>query len=51
MSREISKTEIENLIRAKLAELIRLAAQHGIGIEPLIYEALDLCDPEPPLSR
>lgn len=33
-------------IRAKLVELIRLAAQHGIDIQALIFEALDIADVE-----
>lgn len=38
----------KNTIRAKLVELIRRAAENGIDIEALIYEALDIADVEPP---
>ena len=37
----------KNAIRAKLVELTRLAAAHGIDIEALIYEALDVADVDP----
>jgi len=46
-----SRHDIENVIRMKLIELIRLGAEHGIRIEHLMYEALDLCDAEPPHSN
>ena len=36
----------KDAIRDKLVELIRLAAAHGIDIEPLIYETLDIADVE-----
>jgi len=50
MPNDVQRRDIENAIRAKLIELVRLAAAHGIRIEPLMYEALDICDAEPPFS-
>ncbi len=38
----------KDTIRAKLVEMIRLAADHSIDIEALIYEALDIADLESP---
>jgi hypothetical protein len=38
----------KNTIHTKLVELIRRAAEHGIDIKALIYEALDIADVEPP---
>lgn len=38
--------DIEAVIREKLIELVRLSAEHGIRIDTLMYEALDLCDVE-----
>jgi hypothetical protein len=37
----------KDAIRAKLVQMIRLASAHGIDIEALIYEALDIADVEP----
>jgi hypothetical protein len=48
MSNDVQRPEIEQIIRAKLIELIRLSADHGIDIERLMYDALDFCDPETP---
>jgi hypothetical protein len=48
MSNDVQRREIEQAIRAKLIELIRLSTEHGIDIERLMYDALDFCDPEPP---
>jgi hypothetical protein len=42
------RSDIEVTIRDKLTELIRLSAEHGIRIERLMHEALDLCDVEGP---
>jgi hypothetical protein len=42
------RRDIEAMIRDKLIELIRLSADHGIRIDALMYEALDLCDVEGP---
>ena len=41
-----TRRDIEAVIRTKLVELIRLSTEHGIRIETLMREALDLCDPE-----
>jgi hypothetical protein len=38
--------ETEDLIRAKLIELIDLSVKHGIDIQTLIDDALHICDPE-----
>jgi hypothetical protein len=38
----------KSAIRARLVELIRLAKEHGIDIEGLMYEALEIADMEPP---
>jgi hypothetical protein len=47
----LQRRNVEFDIRAKLVELIRLSAQHGIPIESLMHDALDRCDPEGPFSR
>ena len=44
-------SDIEALIRSKLIELVRLGSEHGIRIEALMREAIELCDAEPPFSR
>jgi hypothetical protein len=36
------------MLKASLVELIRLAAAQNIDIEPLMREAIDICDPEGP---
>ena len=41
----------KDTIRAKLVEMIRLAAEYGIDIEMLIYEALDIADVEGALGE
>ena len=50
MPNDVQRRDIDNAIRAKLIELVRLAAAHGIRSEPLMSEALDICDAEPPFS-
>jgi hypothetical protein len=45
------KLNTEAAIRAKLVELIRLCAGHGINFARLAREAIDYCDPEGPYSR
>jgi hypothetical protein len=47
MPQQLSKTDVERTIRVQLITLIRLAAAHGINIEALIHEALDIADVEP----
>ena len=42
----LQRRRVESDIRAKLADLIRLSAQHGIPIESMMHEALYQCDPE-----
>lgn len=44
---QLSKADVENTIRGQLITLIRHAAEHGIDIEALIHEALDIADVEP----
>jgi hypothetical protein len=51
MQTDIDRRTAEDLIRTKLIELIQLGSEHGIRIEHLMYEALDLADIEPPHSR
>ena len=41
-----NRRDIEDLIRTKLIELIDLSVKHGIRIEILMREALDIADPE-----
>jgi hypothetical protein len=48
MTNELRQPIDRNTIRAKLVELIRHAGGHGVDIEALIYEALDIADVEPP---
>jgi hypothetical protein len=48
MPQQLERPEVEVMIRAKLVELIQLAAEHAIDIQTLMHEALDFCDPEPP---
>ena len=36
--------EIEDLIRAKLIELIELGMEHHIPVHTLMFEALDIAD-------
>jgi hypothetical protein len=48
MTNDLRQPIDKNTIRAKLVELIRRAAEHGIDIAALIYEALDIADVEPP---
>ena len=50
MPQQLERQKIEAMIRLKLIELIRLAAQHDIRIDTLMYEALDCCDDDPPFS-
>ena len=38
-----NRREIEDLIRAKLIELIDLSVEHGIDIQTLIDDALHIC--------
>jgi hypothetical protein len=47
----LSRQEAEAFIRAKLIELVRSCVEHGIKIDTLMYDVLDQCDPEGPLSR
>jgi hypothetical protein len=47
MPQQLSKADVESAIRMQLITLIRLAAAHGIDIEALIHEALDIADMEP----
>ena len=51
MPQQLERQKVEAMIRAKLIELVRLAAQHDISIDTLMYEALDLCDAEGSSSR
>jgi hypothetical protein len=48
MTNDLRQPIDRNTIRTTLVELIRRAAEHGIDIEALIYEALDIADVEPP---
>jgi hypothetical protein len=48
MPQQLERPEVEAMIRAKLVELIQLAAEHAIDIQTLIYKTLARCDPEPP---
>ena len=49
--KSLDRQDAEAFIRAKLIELIRMSAEHGIRIDALMYEALDQCDSEPSFSR
>ena len=46
MADDLQRRDIRTTIRTRLIELIRLSVEHGIDIEMLMYEALDLCDPD-----
>jgi hypothetical protein len=48
MTNDLRQLIDKDTIRAKLVELIHRAAEHGIDIEALIYEALEIADVEPP---
>jgi hypothetical protein len=48
MTNDLRQAIDKDSIRAKLVELIRRAAEQGIDIQVLIYEALDIADVEPP---
>jgi hypothetical protein len=48
MTSDLRQPIDRDAIRVKLVELIRRAAEHGIDIDALIYEALDIADVEPP---
>lgn len=48
MTNDLRQPIDKDAIRVKLVELIRRAAEHGIDIGALIYEALDIADVEPP---
>jgi hypothetical protein len=48
MTTPLERREVEAMIRAKLVELIQLAAEHGIDIQTLMHKTLARCDPEPP---
>jgi len=48
MTSDLRQPIDKNTIRAKLVELIRLAAEGGFDIEGLMHEALDIADVEPP---
>jgi len=41
-----NRRENEDVIRVKLVELIELGMEHGIRVETLMYEALQIADPE-----
>jgi hypothetical protein len=41
-----NRREIEDLIRAKLIELIELGMEHHIPVQTLMFQALDIADPE-----
>jgi len=46
MTQNLYRPEIEDSIRTHLMTLIRLADQHGIDIQRLMYQALEQCDVE-----
>jgi hypothetical protein len=48
MTSDLRQPIDRDAIRVKLVELIRWAAEEGIDIDALIYEALDIADVEPP---
>jgi hypothetical protein len=48
MTNDLQQPIDKDMICIKLVELIRRAAEHGIDIEALIYEALAIADAEPP---
>jgi len=45
------RQDAQAFIHAKLIELVRMSAEHGIRIDALMYKALEFCDAEPPFSR
>ena len=47
MTTDLGQPIDKHVIRAKLVELISRAAEQGIDIEALIYEALEIADVEP----
>jgi hypothetical protein len=51
MPNDLRQLDTEAVIRAKLVELIRLCADHGINFERLAREAIDFCDAEGPHSN
>lgn len=48
MANDLRQPIDKDAIRVKLVELIRRAAEQGIDIQALIYEALEIADVEPP---
>jgi hypothetical protein len=51
MPNDLQRLDTETAIRAKLIELIRLCAGHGINFSRLAREAIEFCDPEGPYSH
>jgi hypothetical protein len=51
MPKDLQPLDTETAIRAKLIELIRLCAGHGINFARLAREAIEFCDPEGPYTH